>query len=549
MPLRILGENDKERWSSSLYINNYRKFIEILEKVLFFLEPIDDDEDQHDRKNFYRVDEEDVNSIMDMLSAIIVASPKSLLSEPERCDDIYSDCPLVTFMLGLATCVLYKRVMHGTRPDCYSEFVQTQIPFCAGNNLFSGSQQPIKALNLEELTNSLSILELAAHTLKFDEALYQYVDALEERVCELLLHANHEDILNKKESRVAFKKDLYYCTTDTEFKLTVMIISVRRVANASLCLLRKGAFVYDESKDENFETLNSAAEYLERAVINKCLNIHSDIVQEEFENTFKENSKTASEVYMFHKINGVDARVDCAMLIQTFRDIARWSAITDDANRDITEYALDLKDRRSMAFQITFCLVVNLILRQTTSLNFTNFWIEGHAIYSMPEDIYAEFCKASKTTPFFVRSLGDACIYFSGRLYIFGQSSQDYYRALAFWCMTVVTDCGGVIVNDTRIQEFIEYICDETINPPVNPEKLQEDALRQAELEAKRSSDSYSTVTNLLSQSERVRQRAFDLFRRVRTSLQAEQQGLDSVYVIGDIESTGMPSSSKAGWD
>lgn len=566
--IRLTVPKSGGRWSDSLNIENYRSFFLFLSGALSLIEPktvgddnvhqkkcLDDngneeDEQEDEEEEQFPIKEDDINDLIDFISAMMASSPKFLLTSLEKCNDQYADCPLVVLAFGLATLIAYKRSICPLQPDAYMNRTQQEIPFCVLNGLFCGSRQPIKDFNIEELTNSMTQMEQKAHILHYSSDMFQYIDALEERVCEMLLHANTSDIFNKREWRVPFSDGLYTCATDVEFRLVISIISLRRISSASLFFLRREAVIYNEDTDEDAAATEKSIEYLERAIVNKCDNIHSDYVQDDFESLYKENCMSPSEVYMFFKINTPDTRVDCTTVVQTFRNIAHWHTITEAATVSIDEYIFEKKDENSMAFQIVFLLVLNIIMKQTMDVEFTEFWVEGYTIYDMDATLYSQFCESSKKTPYFVRSIGEACVFFDGTLYVFGQGSKDYYRALAFWIKTVASECKGIVGNGASIHDFLDYICDETINPPIDLKAMreQERIRKEAERKAQSYAASSSSLAHLLPPDERRRQRGYDLFVRVKKSLQAEQQAVDSMHSVGDIESTGLPSSSKSGW-
>jgi hypothetical protein len=511
-------------WHDSLYIANYRKFFHFLTGAESLLE-----------NDNTEIDLQDVRRLLDMLTSMATTATKFLLTNPERYEDEYADCPLTQLYLGVATCVLYLRDHSKENPERYSNKKQGEIPFCIHNSLCVVAGRPIKEYNLEELIAAMNIMERKAHGLKFTKDMYEYLDALEERVSEMILHANPVEIFNIATHHLHYEDDLYTCTTNAEFQLIVNIVSLRRIANSALLKLREDAITYNDLEDDSVEQIEAAVDCLKNAMINKCRRLHTDEVADDFSEQYKKNAITLSEAYFFYKMNTPDTRINCATIVKTYRNLAHWRTVTEAAYKELLEYVEDDPDQNLMAFQIIFKILLNLLVQQTVGIAFLRFWLEGDTIYHMDEEEYEHFLRESSTTPFFVRSFSDACIFYSGKLYIFGASSKDYYRALAHWIILINTRCGGMITTTNSIEPLVDFLCSEEFNPTPTPQEDIQEA-------------SSSVFSDFMSRAERERARAFNLFKRVELNLLGAHQTMDDSNSVGDIEATGLPASSRSGW-
>ncbi len=190
-------------------------------------------------------------------------------------------------------------------------------------------------------------------------------------------------------------------------------------------------------------------------------------------------------------------------------------------------------DEDPVAFQIIFKNIMDILLQQTTHVEFSKYWVEGDRIYQMEELEFKHFVKDSEKTPFFVRSLNDACIFFRGKLYIFGNKAEHYYCALVHWILLLNVECHGMLNTSDSIQPFVDFVCSLKTNPPL-----------QTAAQAKAASSSA-----FFSRAEEELRRAYDLFKRVKKDLSGNQRSANSSNTIGVVESTGLRPSGHSGWD
>ncbi len=512
-------------WHDSLYILKYRRFFKYLEGAISILE---DEETAND------VDPQDVLALIDILYVLMMSSMKILLVAPDNPSDTYEQSPIVPMYLSLARCILHMKARTKSPASAvFRERLQCEVHFCTHNRLCLVSGVRICDFSVEELVASITIIERRANTLSYTKDMNSYIDSLEERACELMLYAQPEAILNVKSMHVHYKNDLYTCSTSTEFRLAVGILSLRKIANTALVRLRENAIIYDIFEDETAGQILEAEKLLQRVISHKCKSVHGDTINEQYADIYKQNAITISETCFFYKMNSIHARLDCSTIVQTHRNLAHWYTVTEAVKLDASHY-IENPDEKLELFQIVFKIMVDVLFQQTITLPFNDFWVDGATIYDMSSDDFHYFQMSSRRTPFFVRSLCDACIYFNEQLYIFGQDSASYYRALAYWIILVNTRCGGMVLKTHNIGNLVDHICSDDFNEKKDQVKTPAIVVDK----------DYT----MLPQQERERRRAFDLFNRVRLDIFGTKRALDSTNSVGDIESTGLPSSHRSAW-
>lgn len=445
--------------------------------------------------------------------------------------DTYMDCPLVSLYMGVATCILHLR-KHATLSQCDLDFFtaeQCRLDYCVLRHLDVRKKGTIDRYTFEDVACALLTIEMNINSLDYHPDLEAYVDALELRVCELLLHTNVDSMLNNTMYRMKIRNlaNQYCCSTSGEYYLIVSILAIRKLLTSALVKHRSTAVQRELLEDDH-----DMVEHIGNVFFTKYKNVHSDDIDDDFGNQYKEQKTFLFEIYLFQKLNGPDARLDYAAIISQFRNRTYWESVASASSVNIGSY-LESPDMNVVAFRILFMQMAELLFQQQLRISWKPFCLHGEQIYRMDKLAYDEFVERSHVTPYFVTSFNDACIFYRGQLFVFGQKSRHYFHAFKEW-LDIVASEHQFIVNETlSIRPLLEYICNEA------------ESLRIIERE-----DTIINKTADSSLPKRIvrKMHAHDAFKYVLSGLNNEEHAADSSNTIGDVEASGLENSAICGW-
>lgn len=518
-------------WYSEECVGGYRKFCILLADALEWFS-MDD--------SIHHVSTIDCKRLLNLLYALCTSNIARLSISHPNAKDIYMECPLVTFYLGIGSCLLFLR--ENTTFIGYRDFFimdQDKIDYCNRYRLIVKYKMPIERFTFEDIALSFLKLEMNVALLDYSLDLEAYIDALELRLCELLLHANVDNILNNAMYRTQIKgliehqRQQYCCSTSGEYYLVISVLAIRKLITSSLPVCRADG-VQRSIRDCGKNDLD-IIDRLKQIFIVKYANVHSDDIDNEFCERYKEQKTFLFEIFLFQKLNGIETRLDYPSIVSQFRNRTNWDNIANASHTNIGQY-LEESNKNCVAFRVIFMQIAELFFQQQLQISWTQFCLDGEQLYKMDKLAFEEFSEKSHRLPYFVKSFNDACIFFRGQLFIFGKTSVHYFHAFKEWLDIVASEC-NYTVNDgsVSIRPLLDYICNDTECFKIIPKDDVDDHTRSIDL-------------TQLSRKKQVQLRAHESFKYILTGLNTEDHVADASNTIGDIDATGLENSGTCGW-
>ncbi len=512
-------------WYSEEYVSGYRKFFTILADVLEYFS-LDEG-----------VDAINCRRLLNLLYAICTSGITRLSVSHPNARDIYMECPLVTLYLGIASCLLYLR--ENTMFTGHRDFFpmeQNKIDYCSRYRLDVKHHTPINRFTFEDIALSFLKLEMNIALLDYSLDLEAYIDALELRLCELLLHTNSGSIMNNTMYRTKIRdlgNDSYCCSTSGEYYLIVSVLAVRKILTSALPI-RRADGVHRSIREDSDDSV--ILDRLRNILLIKYKNVHSDDIDNEFSERYKDQKTFLFEIFLFQKLNGPDTRLDYASIVSQFRNRTYWDNIANASHTNIGRY-LEEPDMNCVAFRVLFMQMTELLFQQQLHMSWTQFCLDGEQLYKMDKLSFDEFSEKSKKTPYFIKSLNDACIFFRGQLFIFGRESRHYLHALKEWLDIVASEC-NYTVNSTSILPLLDYICNDLECFRIITRDDEGDTSKERVIDVAQ-----------LSRHKRMQLRTHEAFKYILTGLNSEDHVADSSNTIGDIDAIGLENSATCGWN
>lgn len=440
-------------WYQNKRIGEYIKLFKIAIKI----------SEMFDSNSFFEI--KNVIKLHNKIMSFMIPRIKTLISSRPGADDPYENTPLTILYLVCANCLCYldeynKLNKTNKSDDSTKTFIdkrQEEISYCIENTLCV-SNTPIKDFNVEELIQSISQLELRWNYLNYSEDLIQYISALETRASHLICRSYDDTIHNIKDKRVKlddFENDKNICneyalTSGAEFDFAVKFVSFHEGLTVTLSEKR---LPYKRLEKKFSIASKNKEDFVIKVLLNslsrESQKIHSDEIQDQFRNIYRQRSISPSEPYRFFKNNPTHEEVSPYNIVSEFRETEQWNIICNKSSLPIEQvfhYRRDI-----LGFRIVLHLVMDLLFKQCMRIQWKEFYYPSFELISISENTIKKiWTPKSYATPLFVESLNDACLFWRGKLYVFGNGVDDYLKAIFVWMK--------IIINSFRIKSPKTYI-------------------------------------------------------------------------------------------
>lgn len=549
-------------WFDRLYVQKFSSFFHCLSQLLSILDEAGDALNRLPDSDERVLSCGQVRRLHGMLYEVARANVRYLSPGLPGGSDDYETCPLVVIYLGVADCVLFMRENFPQEGDDFYDMCPQDIHYCVSNGLNIVADIPIRNFSLQELTCSLMCVEQNVHSLTYDEALVEYVDALDVRVCDFLVNAMNDVAHNIESCRVRYRStDLYTCSTSTEYQLVVLIMSLRQLIETAAPLWRTELCV-DSERDNDDNTL---VEAVRNKFIVEIQSVHSDTVEDKFYKEYTHQSIANSEGYLFLKANAISSRIEPGAIIRQFRTVPQWRRIADMAARPVVDFLLT-PDADFLGFKIAFNLAAELIFSQTVKVAWSEFSADGDAIRAMDSTQFDTFVEESYRCPTVLFLLNDACIFYKGQLTVFGRRHTDYYHALIQWVTIVrrqmnsefrpcrsVMPLAATLFGETRPSSSSPVSDDNDVSQEEESsdslwmplaEVLDDMQAERREFKAPPALSASSAPLSIFMEKSRARQEFEHIVERIET----RPQELDANSILGDTDETGFPQTCRSAW-
>lgn len=483
-------------------------------------------------------------------------------------EDEYESCPLVIIYICIASCVTFMRQCFPSDSvdEDYYTLCPRDIPYCTKYDLSVVSDVPIQSFSLQELLCSMMHLERRTHSLSYSEELTLYVDALDMRVCDFLLCAMPDVAHNVEGCRIRYRQtELYTCNTSTEYQLVILILALRQMIESAVPVWRTSDAPEVPPRTEEDELLIRA---VQAKFISEIQSVYGDSIEDAFYKMYTNQSISNSEGYLFFKANSVAARTEPGLIIRQFRDIPQWRHIADMAAHPVSNYLLD-PSLDFLGFKIAFNLAANLFFKQTLKMPWFSFSTDGDNIRLMDGTQYRVLVEESFRVPIVVFLLNDACMFYKGRLTVYGRQPDDYYHALIQWMTIIRQDLDSQYQPCRSIMPLVDMLLDMKISAPARPspdldvtdfaENFQDSLYvdsRQILREMSTEVREYQAPPPVIFSGQATplsvfleKSRARTEFEHISQRIETKPQEVNANSVLGDTDEAGFPQTSRSAWE
>lgn len=457
---------DTYNWYDQMYIAQYNYWNKLqpgMEELLEFCEKA---KNVNQQTGGELLDENRIINLYTFLyETIIACGIKVLGAHYEAADDAYSRTPLVNIFMLMMVCVNF---LFAFFPDSVSPMYfqrPSHNEYCSDLGLAVVDQKRISQFTVKDWFASIMEIEHQLHDLFYSAELVSYVDALEIRLSQLLLHSWRADVHDDPKRRMPrgtrtgssaadLKTQQYVFMTSAEYEFIVMMLSVRiDIATAVANLRGPEMFEYTEVE-------KVLAEKVRSSFIRECLALHGSDMEDKFRPVFQRASIETWEYYLYAKRSPGHVDPEPKDVITAFPDHQlRWSQIQTTANLPLIEF-LSNPDANFLGFKLVFFFLMEQLVAKKLSQEWTYFAVDGMAVSAMSAGQLQEFQMNTMTTPMFVITFNDACVYNRGVMYMFGHHAIDYFRAVVFWMKCAVHDHDGSVgfSKRTKIAPLIQEL-------------------------------------------------------------------------------------------
>lgn len=403
---------------------------------------------------------------------------------PEETDPYFS-APIIHFYAIISDInhTLFHRWYDRQDPDdpetkslVYFDQKPEDIPFCTQHGFEIAKDITINNFNMSELMKSLDIFEHKMHNIGYCRELVLYIEALELRVNDFILFSNTIEYHNVANLRKKHPhEDSYVCTTYGEYMLAIRIIAIKRDLEGSLDHLRD----HNDCVRPVFQAELDAVTLIHKNMLYLSQDIHSDIIQDEFTESYEENSIKSSIGYQWLKGNKYSNTPEALGSITQFEGDAYWKGVCVQSSMDISEHFFNMDN--PTAFWIIFLQLVELLIMSClendwnpssapadTGSYVSDYFITNNTLKIQSPDQLDMLIIKSNEVPIFLQCFSDASILFQEKLYVFGHTPVDYLRAFHSW-VDIIENCfDGLFLGKIPICRLREKLYNPDIQPNVD---------------------------------------------------------------------------------
>lgn len=428
------------------------------------------------------MDTENLKSIRNHLYSSCFANMKSYAEALPGESDAYQSMPIIHLYSVIADInyTLFHRWFRSEARDSeeldrvvFYDKTPPEIPFCRDNNLLTSRDITINNFNISELLMSMDSLEIKMTTVGYSTDLFFYLEALELRVNEFILFTNSADSHNVSNLRIKHPtQDIYACTTYCEYILCIRILAMKRDLQGAMDHLRDHAECVRPVFEEEIEKV----QIIYNNLLDVLQHVHTDNLQDDFSETYEENSVRSSVGYQFLKENKYSDTPEPVGTITQFDGDAYWKNVCVQSNMDLDEQFYSMENY--VAFYIAFFQVTELAIMAHTENNWTHskapeatgnyvsdYFITNNTLKILTSNELDSLHIRSNASPLFLQCFNDAGILFQEKLYIFGNTPIDYLRAFHSW-IDIIENCfNGNFLNKIPIYNLRAKV----LNPDTKP--------------------------------------------------------------------------------
>jgi hypothetical protein len=409
---------------------------------------------------------------------MLVSNLRYFSEEIETCEDRYADTPLVNIYITAAIIFLFNSKVWPNF-DSVVDMTQGEIPYCVDHGLDVVSNAPISNFSVEEWLASVDMIAYSKDRLLYCEELITYIDALEMRLCQILLNCYDRRVHNIKSfrSRIRTVPGGYMLASSGEFHCIMAMLSLRFTVNGALEQLR--SYTAPMYIDADIKL----AARIQAVLVERAFRIYDVSYKTDFKKQYVAASTTIMEGFLFLKTrNNAEVRHDIA--IRQFRVAPDWMKISERVAPDrlkIHEF-LRRPTEDVLAFKLAFRMVMNLIFLETINVSFLDYYYTGYEFLCSYVHEFDKILEKSDTIPLFVESFSDACILTQRKLVVFGKDPIDYLMAFIYWMERVVVLCNYRLSAAIHIHKLMN----ELFGTHVAPQEENAQTVNQVSLLAQR---------------------------------------------------------------
>lgn len=478
-------------------------------------------------------DEDDLSALEKVRTFLYLNCLENIRSYSETLvneEDPYRLCPLINIYLFIINIAPH---LEDVSWDGMQDRKQSDIPYCVDNQLIVSHTVPISEMNLTELLNSLDRIELRMNYLPYKVDLLQYLGALEMRAHDILLYSQSKEVHCIENCRlpVSGKPDQFVCRTSAEYGIILRILSIRHDLMGALPSLRDHDDCYRPPNEEEEEMVP----LLHNNLLYECQMVHGDSIQNIFYKAYQINSLLTSEGYFWLKENPQRTITDCGIIIAQFRGDHAWRSVADKSSKDIDAHFYHLTDH--LAFRLIFYNIMDMLLDRCVNQKWAQYFISNHTLKTFSDGELEDALMRSCTVPLFVESFNDACIFFNGKMYVFGNNPLDWLRALYNWVMIIQDQYQDILAGGPDIFLLKEILFSRRTKLRIDPIKYSGGSTFNDDLD------------RIFSQSKQQLERAQ---AQKRLSFVTGATASNEIQVTGiqqDLVDMGLLPSSSSAWD
>lgn len=573
--------NDGKHWCFGRTMEDVSKFAKILELIVQLIDKCD----ARGNRGVHGeplLEKKQLVNLYGYLYNCVVSNIRYFSEEIQTCKDRYEDTPLVVIYIAVATIVLFINNAW-PEPEPYMDSQQRDIPYCVEHGLAIVDCVAVRNFSTEEWISSVNAIAYATDRLTFCDELIEYVDALEHRLCQLLLNCYDERVHNISSFRTYSEEwKGYTFSTSGEYMFITAMLSLRFTINSATEALRDfdSAPMYAEADIK-------LANRLQAVLVERASKIYDVLYKNKFKKDYTTAATTTMEGFLYLKTRNFPDDVKPPEAIRQFRVASDWMRISERTAPDhlkIYEFLRKPNDD-VMGFKVAFRMVMNIIFMETINVHWDNYFLTGYDLACAYEANYKKILENSNTTPMFVESLADACVLVKEKLVVFGKDPFDYFMAFVYWVECVRVMSGGklgpaVFIHKLVAELFGTHIMaehqDDEITTQVSLLALQidralgfddddvienlddldiEQGLAELSIASASAAQRTPTISAMAGENGRYFSSLFDdrvqeraNFEKLSKIIPTLGEDLESVPAFPVLDQQGLPSTSKSGW-